>query len=61
MVLEADPDIEIVAEAHDGVSAFETVRVHRPSVALVDIRMPRLDGIELTRVCRLTDSSTGRR
>ncbi|HZJ07263.1 MAG TPA: response regulator transcription factor [Nocardioidaceae bacterium] len=49
MILEADPEIEIVAEADDGLAALGTVREHHPAIALVDIRMPRLDGIEVTR------------
>ncbi len=49
MILEADPEIEVVAEAGDGLAALGTVREHRPAIALVDIRMPRLDGIEVTR------------
>ncbi len=52
MVLELDPELEVVAEATDGVEALTQVRVHRPDLLLVDIRMPRLDGIEATR--RLT-------
>lgn len=49
MILEVDPEIEIVAEAGDGLAALAAVRRHRPAIALVDIRMPRLDGIEVTR------------
>lgn len=49
MVLGADPDLQIVAEAGDGLSALGIVREHRPAIALVDVRMPRLDGIEVTR------------
>lgn len=39
----------VVAEAADGLEAVEAVRAHRPDVALMDIRMPRLDGVEATR------------
>ncbi|MFF4986241.1 response regulator [Streptosporangium saharense] len=46
MILEAQPDIEVVAEAGDGIEAVEAVRAHRPDVLLLDIRMPRMDGIE---------------
>ena len=49
MVLEVDPALEIVGEAGDGTEALAVVREHRPDVALVDIRMPRLDGIEVVR------------
>jgi DNA-binding NarL/FixJ family response regulator len=48
-VLEAQPDIEVVGEAADGAEAVEAARRLRPDVCLVDIRMPRLDGIEVTR------------
>ncbi|RJL33431.1 response regulator [Bailinhaonella thermotolerans] len=44
-ILAADPGIEVVAEAGDGRALVELVRAHRPDVALVDIRMPVLDGL----------------
>jgi DNA-binding NarL/FixJ family response regulator len=44
-ILGTDPEIEVVAEAADGREAVELVRAHRPRVALLDIRMPRLDGL----------------
>ncbi|MFD4190821.1 response regulator transcription factor [Amycolatopsis thermoflava] len=44
-ILSADDDIEVVAEAGDGREAVEQARRTRPDVALVDIRMPRLDGL----------------
>ncbi|MEU6040402.1 response regulator transcription factor [Actinomadura sp. NPDC047616] len=44
-ILTADPAIEVVAEAGDGREAIELTRSHRPDVALLDIRMPRLDGL----------------
>jgi DNA-binding NarL/FixJ family response regulator len=48
-MLEAQPDMEVVGEAEDGAQAVdEAVRLH-PDVAIMDIRMPRLDGIEATR------------
>lgn len=53
-LLDLEDDIEVVAEAGDGARGLELVRQHRPDVALVDIRMPELDGIELTR-CVATD------
>jgi DNA-binding NarL/FixJ family response regulator len=49
LILEDQPDITVVAEATDGVEAIELARRIRPDVCLVDIRMPRLDGIEVTR------------
>jgi len=45
-VLATDPDIEVVAEAVDGHDAVELVRRHRPTVAVLDIRMPGLNGID---------------
>ncbi|MFE9444623.1 response regulator [Streptomyces sp. NPDC006602] len=45
-VLATDPDIEVVAEAVDGHEAVELVRRHRPAVAVLDIRMPGINGID---------------
>ncbi|MEU8192817.1 response regulator transcription factor [Microbispora amethystogenes] len=50
LILEDQPDIEVVAEAADGAEAVELARRLRPDVCLVDVRMPRLDGIEVTRL-----------
>jgi DNA-binding NarL/FixJ family response regulator len=49
MILEAQPDIEVVGEAEDGIAAVQTATRVRPDVVLMDIRMPRLDGVEATR------------
>lgn len=49
LILEDQPDITVIAEASDGVDAIALARRLRPDVCLVDIRMPRLDGIEVTR------------
>ena len=49
MVLSAETDIKVVGEAVDGAHAVDAARRFRPDVVLMDIRMPRLDGIEATR------------
>jgi len=49
MILEAQEDIEVVGEAGDGAQAIELARTHAPDVVLMDVRMPRLDGIAATR------------
>lgn len=49
--LEREPDMLVVAEAATGVEAVETFRLHRPDVALIDLQMPGLNGIDV--ICQI--------
>ncbi len=50
MILDDADDVEVVAEAGDGVVAVDLARQLRPDVCLLDVRMPRMDGLEATRL-----------
>ena len=52
MVLEAEPDIEVVAEAQDGTEVIGKAEEFVPDVLLMDVRMPKLNGIEAARAIR---------
>ncbi|HEX2134276.1 MAG TPA: response regulator transcription factor [Actinophytocola sp.] len=58
-VLGAEPEFDVVAEAGDGHEAVELVQAHRPDVALLDIMMPRLDGLSAAAEIRRTVPGTG--
>jgi DNA-binding NarL/FixJ family response regulator len=49
LILQLEPDLDVVGEAADGVEAVEVAERTRPDVVLMDVRMPRLDGITATR------------
>jgi two-component system, NarL family, response regulator len=57
-LLEAHADFEVVAEASDGAAALELFRAHQPDVTVIDLRMPKLDGIEVIRVLRREQSDS---
>lgn len=58
MVLDAQEDITVVAEAADGSAAVRAVREHRPDVVLMDVRMPGIDGVRATSMITESESNS---
>ena len=57
-VLEVYSDIVIVAEAEDGEEAVKLAMIHQPAVALIDLHLPKLSGVEATKLIRLQSPGT---
>ncbi len=57
-LLASEADFEVIGEAANGHEAVELVRIHEPDVALVDLRMPSLDGVDTTREIRRVSPRT---
>lgn len=51
-VLKADSDLRLLAEAGDGPTALQLVQQHRPQVAILDVRMPKISGLDVARAVR---------
>jgi two-component system chemotaxis response regulator CheB len=56
-IIAVDPELEVVGEAEDGMVALERIRALKPDIVLLDIEMPKLDGIAVLKRARLTSSA----
>jgi two-component system chemotaxis response regulator CheB len=56
-IIAVDTDLEVVGEAEDGIVALEKIRSLKPDVVLLDIEMPRLDGMAVLKRARLTSAA----
>jgi two-component system NarL family response regulator len=54
-IINQEPDLEVVAEAGDGIEAIDAYERHHPDVILLDLRMPRMEGVEVVRRLRERD------
>jgi len=54
-IINQEPDLEVVAEAGDGIEAIDAYQRHHPDVILLDLRMPRMEGVEVVRQIRERD------
>src|SRR5213075_2991676 len=54
-IINQEPDLEVVAEAGDGIEAIEAWEQHQPDVMLLDLRMPRMEGVEVVKRIRERD------
>ena len=52
MLIDRQTDMKVIAEAHDGVAALESTQAHRPDVAVLDVSMPRMTGLQAAREIR---------
>lgn len=59
MLMERQPDVRVVAEAGDGVEALEQALAERPDVAVLDVSMPRMTGVQAARGIRAHDPAIG--
>ena len=57
-ILEKEPDLEVIGEAGDGLQAIEMTAQHHPDIVIMDISMPRMNGVEATKRIKASDPLT---